>query len=923
MSFNCTLTDDYSTNLFIKSTIYQTIEETNAFGLVINIITNELLLDAALVPLGDYSIKWAGSGYPEGDYLFEFTVFDRVGNYTEYTTIVIKDITSPYFTNISLSNDRISPNNDGYYDQARFDFITKENIFNSIDEFRLYLSVRVEEMITNIVTLPDFENMGSSNVYTNIYPEYSYKEKYLLITNSIPRDLQISHIITNRDVFSTNINDDRYYLSMYGIDSAGNSSELFRTSLEIDTTPPKTTIGYNRPLYPDVATKTAYIGSNTFMIFRVNDMAVSRETNRMVGTYYIITQSVVVPDTNLFSTYNYFDTFSFQGYDEGLYYLYCYSIDDMRNQEHIKTNRIYLDKTPPVIIITGATQGSTYSNKIDVFVEAHDVIPTNVQIWLNDQEITNDTFNIDKSGIYTIEVIAYDAVNNTSSTMFTFTLNKNIEGIPENVFAYKSGDNVVIGWDHLIEEGVVGYNVYRYTVLGNITNDPEMLNIEAITQNRFTDITIPFESLDQKYYYTVRARNMFDKVSDESDPGELVVMDGVITLLSPDNFHYYCDEILVKANMRVLTNNTSVTLEIGKGENPNVWLEVTNFQGWNPEDETNIYYFDIKKYDNVQGWQIWDDVYRLRLRASSLNYYYEDNVKLTIDRFYPVTEISNWRRDEDNTNIYFVNYTRIKIEGYDTNVNGVSSGLKEIRYGFDTNNYFLYVPGNLVLEEGIHTFSFYGVDKTVRWEIDSGLDGNVEPKRYFLLFVDTALPEAEIDRPFNREMVTNTNLPLRIIAKDNNILGWDISYKYVPFSRAERIGAEYEYVPIISGKSNTEGSSGDFVTNWIITNLISGYYDIRLRVEDKAFNITEDTIRVMILRPNDSLPAPLDCRLFYAAYSNNSNADFALGDPQCYEGGYRLNDVGYQPKPTSALGSIYASNIGARYSAESNIHPET
>ena len=231
------------------------------------------------------------------------------------------------------------------------------------------------------------------------------------------------------------------------------------------------------------------------------------------------------------------------------------------------------------------------------------------------------------------------------------------------------------------------------------TNGPVQINISAVTQNRFVD-TISDYSLEIAYFYRIRAENIFGKLSDKSDPSDVIVMDGVITIISPDNLNYYCDEILVKANMRVLTNNTSVTLQIGAGENPLAWLSVTNFQGWERDNETNVYYFDIKKYDGILGWQIGDGLYRLRLKASSADYYHEDNVKLKVDRIAPYTEISNWQLDI-NSGIYYVNYTRLKLQGYDPESNNISSGLKEIRYGFDTNNYYLYVPGNLVLDEGI------------------------------------------------------------------------------------------------------------------------------------------------------------------------------------------------------------------------------
>ncbi|THB73136.1 MAG: hypothetical protein D6B28_04260, partial [Gammaproteobacteria bacterium] len=106
--------------------------------------------------------------------------------------------------------------------------------------------------------------------------------------------------------------------------------------------------------------------------------------------------------------------------DEGGYNLSVYAVD-LAGNESVSQVWFYIDKTPPVIAITGVDNEGLYNNPVQAFIEILEDNPDQTSITLNDEPYESGTV-LNNDGFYELQVVTQDRAGNSAQRLVSFTV---------------------------------------------------------------------------------------------------------------------------------------------------------------------------------------------------------------------------------------------------------------------------------------------------------------------------------------------------------------------------------------------------------------------------------------------------------------------------------------------------------------------
>ncbi len=328
-----------------------------------------------------------------------------------------------------------------------------------------------------------------------------------------------------------------YNLSVKAVDKAGNSSEYFKTFTVntggSDNIAPVVTL---KGLKPD-----QYYSNDISLSISVWDenLLESATYASIDGKIYYLTSIPFSTNINL----------------EGSHHLLIHAEDSYSNTTVI--DRIFvIDRTAPVIGITGAEEGNFYNSDKTISVNILEDNPAGSSVYLNGITVPTGQFTVSGSGKQQILAIAWDKVNHTNTASLSFVIDKTkpvitVTGLDATVYSnavqlgYTAADDNLSAITAALNNQVLSTNIYSITKAGNYTltiDAQDKAGNEAVLTKNFIVIdSIPPEitisGLDNGKYYGNDV-NLSIRVSDANLSGSTccAVIDGKTNILNGTTF---------------------------------------------------------------------------------------------------------------------------------------------------------------------------------------------------------------------------------------------------------------------------------------------------------------------------------------------------------------------------------------------------
>jgi hypothetical protein len=127
---------------------------------------------------------------------------------------------------------------------------------------------------------------------------------------------------------------------------------------------------------------------------------------------------------------------------EGTYSLFVRAVDAWENETVIGPVQFLLDTSPPVIQISGVSDGQVSANALSPIIEVNDINPLESTVELNGQPFVSGTL-VDAEGSYLLSVRAEDAAGNESLRELAFRIDRTA---PTILFTSpEPGTTIVVG----------------------------------------------------------------------------------------------------------------------------------------------------------------------------------------------------------------------------------------------------------------------------------------------------------------------------------------------------------------------------------------------------------------------------------------------------------------------------------------------
>ncbi|NIA12056.1 MAG: hypothetical protein GWP10_20620, partial [Nitrospiraceae bacterium] len=321
------------------------------------------------------------------------------------------------------------------------------------------------------------------------------------------------------------------------------TNNQFYAHLLVDDTHPPVLSGItpaNGSITGDVSNITAALSDNTGSGVDLNNstITIKRGTDIILGITIKSQDSLVfVPDSP---------------YDDGEHTVLITAVDNAGNSGLIRTS-FTVDRTAPVITITGVSEGAYYKTSVTPVIEMTDLHLSETSITLNGLQFISGT-TISTDGSYLLFAQAVDEAGNCAEKVVNFSVDAK-PSPPTGLRIARQETTADLAWDPNIEPDIAGYNVYR---------DDVKQNGVLLTDTAYHDTNL---TTDVTYLYTISAVDLAGHESDRAGVSPMrITLTEYGTLV--DGVHYLTKEFADAVTVNIFNENTtqldveSATIEV-------------------------------------------------------------------------------------------------------------------------------------------------------------------------------------------------------------------------------------------------------------------------------------------------------------------------------------------------------------------------
>ena len=542
-------------------------------------------------------------------------------------------------------------------------------------------------------------------------------------------------------------------------------------------------------------------------------------------------------------------------------YVLSVSGEDEAGNSATQTIRFVIDKTPPVIVVSGVANGGLYHVDVTPVVTINDLYLLSSNLTINNQPFVSATA-ISAEGSHSLAVTAEDRAGNRAAVVFDFVIDKTPPTTTSTVGAprYSHSDQLFIAAETAITLSSVDAGVVSTGV-----DYIEFTLDQAAPWNSYGGafvLAAMGEGHHDLYYRAVdRAGNL------ESAQTLPVILDksAPVTSISASGAQFTAADgsLFVAATTEfslASTDNLSGVLNTAYRIDGGAWVAYAPFTLAGLADGAHM--IGYRSIDNVNNVEV------------------EHALNVMIDNTAPVTTLRASDPKYIGDALYVTATTEFTLAATD-NLSGVAS----TEYRIDGGTWTVYAPFNLIgLADGEHTIGFRSVDN----------GSNVETELLFTVVIDNTAPVTTIsigDPKYRSEALYVTGATEFTLAATDNLSGV----------------AKTEY--------RIDGGSGVAYAPFSLTGLPDGEHLIEFSSVDKILNV-EETQAVTVVVDNtppatsivlnhqsyidgEVLLVSRDTEITLNAFDQLSGVaitlyrfdDSAIWSP--YDGNFRLTDLAY------------------------------
>ena len=702
---------------------------------------------------------WITYGTPiifnsSGVYNFTYHAIDNVENETKFEkTICIDD--SPPDVSISSSeelfNDLYAPISYNYFIEGSDDYSGIKEILININDsgWITYLdSINFNTEGSKIIKYKAVDNVDNESpekqysvIVDNSAPVSTLvtSEDLVFFNNNYYASLETIYSITAEDTYSgvneTYINIDNngfqlyttpfsfvtegtHIIQFYSIDNLGiiemTNKYTIITPLP-DTTPPVTIWSIEGDKYIDDNQNVFINGSSKIILKAIDQLGMNDGyVSGVKAIGYSIDNSpfIIVTNTNVIVEDNYSEFSIDILLNEGIRIIKYYSYDVLENNENIKTNKFYVDDTPPLTEISFGEpkfeeQGALYlTSHTFMTLKTQDPIVNDVTSGVKYIEYKINNFNWTNYSLpfvvtgdddtYNVYYRSTDNVNNLEvSNVQEVIIDNTPPAVPIDLTYFVHKSNIFLTWQPNTEWDLAGYNIFR---------NGAKLNSILLTSVVYKDISLPYG----EYNYSV---NAVDKLGNESEQCEAVSMifDGCIVISNPQENSINRHIVLIWIEMKCRGEFEKLKIEYGAGYFPRDWelLKETKIKG-NRKKVTYPWYTK-----DMNG------IYTIRAKGIKKDHTLRENcVTIFIDNITPITKLQvNGIDYGDKDTVTILTNDSFIFNLDDPIVNDYASGIEKTLYTIEKETGevivdWTYWDGNSIsLDVGEYVVKYYSIDK--------------------------------------------------------------------------------------------------------------------------------------------------------------------------------------------------------------------
>ena len=554
-------------------------------------------------------------------------------------------------------------------------------------------------------------------------------------------------------------------------------------------------------------TEGVYYNYNVQADIAVTDDSPYTSTNRLNGQDYISS----TPITN-----------------ENDYLLLVFAKDIFHNISS-RTVNFVIDKTPPLITVTGVTDEGVYNYDVIPVVTIEELYSKTNIITLNGEPLVSGAA-IHDDGEYVLNVYAEDLAGNISTVGVSFIIDNTPPDVPEGLIGYvEDVSNVRLFWNEVTNKDLSGYNIYDNGI---------KINTSLITNENYyiTDVSTG------THIYQVSSVDWLGNESELSAPF-IRIIDNSIAITWPDPGIYYRKmvNIIISKDFEITgpdASKSKIIIEYGAEEIPDSWSLIKEYDPL-PKNRGNIVCpWQLREKINEE-WEDLNGVFRIRVKLINESGVRESSVVVWIDNEAPETSISNTVANQNNE-LYLSTGELIFIQN-DPVVNGIASGVKNTKYTISQDN---SMPGGnwitwdmqpIQLANGAYNIRYFSEDNTQMCSnINQTHIGNLEGVNYNILIVSNE-QVLNITTGSEEYTVTDNDPPQISIsgAVDGQYYNHNIT---VDVSVSDKNLKDYSIV-LKQGDEITSSQTGHVNVNHILPEVSEeGDYLVTVQAEDKAGN---------------------------------------------------------------------------------------
>jgi|GEM_PF-1383821 len=386
-------------------------------GLITNQnVTLEYMIDVPLTSTGNpiaVNIDGPPSGInytSEGEYNITIIVTDEVGNTATKTVSFTIDKTKPFLEILSPANNTITNQSVTLTYSVSDNIDIPSEIVVSIGNGTVYsddgnytITINATDRAGNTASKTvsfTVDKTSPEITVTGVADGVYYNVSVTPVIMIADINLNTSSITLNGTPFvsgTTITEEGDYALFVQATDKAGNTASK-TVSFAIDKTSPEITV--------TGVTNNAYYNVSVTPVIMIADINLNISSITLNGTSFVSSTTINA---------------------EGNYVLYVYATDKANNSA-TKTVLFIIDKTKPIITISGVEHGGCYNTDVMPVIDVSDDNLNITLITLNDNPFTNGTV-VSMENTYMLVVQATDKAGNSANKTITFTVDKTAPAI--------------------------------------------------------------------------------------------------------------------------------------------------------------------------------------------------------------------------------------------------------------------------------------------------------------------------------------------------------------------------------------------------------------------------------------------------------------------------------------------------------------